>query len=106
MFEIILQYLPVLGVTIAVNIILGVYNNIENIKENFDWRKLVKGIIKSACVALAFLGLAYVFDATGTIIDTGVFEVNPEMIMTSAIILYAGKAIQNLMGILGVTKTK
>ena len=106
MFEIILQYLPVLGTTIAVNIILGVYNNIENIKENFDWRKLVRGIIKAACIALAFIGLAYIFDATDAVIDAGVFEVNPEMIMTSAIILYAGKAIQNLMSILGVTKTK
>ena len=103
MLQTILAYLPVLGAVIAVNIVLGIYNNIENIKECFDWRKLVKGVIKAACVSLAFVGLAYVFDATGTVIDTGVFEINPDVIMISAIVLYTGKAIQNLISILGIT---
>ena len=102
MLDLIFQYLPVLGVVIAVNIVLGIYNNIENVKQNFDWKKLVTGIIKAGCITIAFIGLAYCFDATKTTIDTGVFEVNPDVIMTSAIVLYAGKAIQNLVGILGI----
>ena len=102
MLDLILNYLPVLGVAIAVNIVLGLYNNIENLKETFDWRKLVKGVIKAGCVAVAFIGLAYCFDATGTVIDVGVFDITPELIMTSSIVLYVGKGLQNLVGILGI----
>ena len=91
MLQTILTYLPVLGAAIAVNIILGLYNNIENIKEVFDWTKLLKGVAKAVCVSLAFLGLAYAFDATKTVVDVGVFEINPDVIMTSAIALYIGK---------------
>ncbi len=40
MLDTILKYLPVLGIAIAINIILGLYNNIENGKQNFDWHKL------------------------------------------------------------------
>ena len=106
MLEMILNYLPVLGIAIVVNIILGLYNNINNIKETFDWRKLVTGVIKAACVAIAFIGLAYCFDATGTVIDVGVFDINPELIMTSSIVLYVGNGLQNLIGILGIKTSK
>ena len=75
MLEMILKYLPVLGVAISVNIILGLYNNISNIKETFEWRKLINGIIKAICVSASFVGLAYCFDATGTVIDVGVFDI-------------------------------
>lgn len=102
MLDMILTYLPVLGVAIAVNIVLGLYNNISNIKECFDWRKLLSGVIKATCISAAFIGLAYCFDATGTVIDVGVFDVTPELIMTSAIVLYVAKGLRNLAGILGV----
>lgn len=106
MLNLILGYLPVLGVAIGVNIALGLYNNINNIHQNFDWKKLVSGIIKAGCVALAFVGLAYCFDETGAVIDMGVFDITPELIMTSSIILYVGKGLQNLAGILGVGSKK
>lgn len=106
MLDTIIKYMPVLGVLIAVNIALGLYNNIENICETFDWRKLVKGIVKALCISGAFIGLAYSFDVTGTSIDLGVFDINPEVIMISAIILYLGKGLQNLASILGVGTKK
>lgn len=106
MLDTIIKYLPVLGVLIAVNIALGLYNNIENICEAFDWRKLVKGIVKALCISGAFIGLAYSFDVTGTSIDLGVFDIDPEAIMISAIILYLGKGLQNLASILGVGTKK
>lgn len=102
MVEMILNYLPVLGIAIAVNIVLGLYNNISNIKQTFDWRKLLSGLAKAGCISIAFIGLAYCFDATNTSIDVGVFDINPELIMTSAIVLYVAKGLQNLAGILGV----
>lgn len=106
MLDNIIMYLPVLGVLVLVNITLGLYNNIENICETFDWRKLIKGILKALCISGAFVGLAYSFDATGTSIDLGVFDINPEAIMVSAIILYIGKGLQNLTSILGVGTKK
>ena len=106
MLDTIIKYMPVLGVLIAVNIALGLYNNIENICETFDWRKLVKGIVKALCISGAFLGLAYSFDVTGTSIDLGVFDIDPEAIMVSSIILYLGKGLQNLASILGVGTKK
>ena len=106
MLDTVIRYIPVLGVLIAVNIALGLYNNIENICEAFDWRKLVKGIVKALCVSGAFIGLAYSFDVTGTSIDLGVFDIDPEAIMISAIILYLGKGLQNLASILGVGTKK
>ena len=106
MLDTVIRYIPVLGVLIAVNIALGLYNNIENICEAFDWRKLVKGIVKALCISGAFIGLAYSFDVTGTSIDLGVFDIDPEAIMISAIILYLGKGLQNLASILGVGTKK
>ena len=106
MLDTIIKYLPVLGVLIAVNIMLGLYNNIENIYETFDWRKLIKGIVKALCISGAFIGLSYSFDATETTINLGVFEINPEVIMTSAIVLYLGKGLRNLASILGVGNKK
>ena len=106
MLDTIIKYMPVLGVLIAVNIALGLYNNIENICETFDWRKLVKGIVKALCISGAFIGLAYSFDVTGTSINLGVFDIDPEAIMVSSIILYLGKGLQNLASILGVGTKK
>ena len=102
MLDTIIKYLPVLATVVGVNIILGLYNNINNLAENFQWKKLVSGIIKALCISGAFVGLSYSFDATGATIDLGVFEINPEVIMTSAIVLYLGKGLQNLASILGV----
>ena len=106
MLNTIIKYLPVLATVVGVNIILGLYNNINNLAENFQWKKLVSGIIKALCISGAFVGLSYSFDATGATIDLGVFEINPEVIMTSAIVLYLGKGLQNLASILGVGNKK
>ena len=86
--------LPTLAVAIVINVLLGLYNNC-----NFDWRVLINGIIKAAIIACAFMGIAYAFDST----DLSSIGVTPDLIMNSAIILYMGKAIQNLIKILGLT---
>lgn len=106
MFTEILHYIPVLGVAITVNIVLGLYNSLGTLNVKFDWKKLVGGILKALAIAAAFIGLAYCFDATGTTIDFSVFEINPSTIMTSSIILYVGKGLINLASILGVYQRK
>lgn len=104
MLQTILNYLPVLAVAIVVNIILGLYSSIGSSHNAFDWRKLVNGVLKALCVASAFIGLAYCFDATGTSIDLGVLDINPELIITSSIVLYTGKGLANLAKIFGLSK--
>lgn len=91
--------LPTLAVTIVINVLLGLYNNLSIDKCNFDWKILINGIIKAAIIACAFMGIAYAFDST----DLSSIGVTPDLIMNSAIILYMGKAIQNLIKILGLT---
>lgn len=91
--------LPTLAIAIAINVLLGLYNNISIDKCDFDWKVLVNGVIKAAIVAASFMGIAYAFDST----DLSAIGVTPDLIMNSAIILYMGKAVQNLIKILGVT---
>lgn len=91
--------LPTLAIAIVINMLLGVYNNISIDKCDFDWKVLANGIIKAAIIACAFMGIAYAFDST----DLSAIGVTPDLIMNAAIILYMGKAVQNLVKILGIT---
>lgn len=81
---------------------LGVYYNIEMLKEIFSLHKLISGIIKAIIVTASFIGLAYCFDATGSIIDIGTVKLTPEMIMNSAISIYMVKDTIKLANILGI----
>lgn len=99
MFANITHLLPTLAIAIAINVLLGLYNNISIDKCNFDWKILANGIIKAAIIACAFMGIAYAFDST----DLSTIGVTPDLIMNSAIILYMTKAVQNLIKILGIT---
>lgn len=94
--------LPTLAIAIVINMLLGVYNNISIEKCDFDWKVLANGIVKAAIIACAFMGIAYAFDST----DLSAIGVTPDLIMNSAIILYMGKAVQNLIKILGITNIK
>lgn len=106
MINMILDYLPILGISIIINIMLGTYYNIEMIKEIFSLHKLISGIVKATIVTISFIGLAYCFDATGAIIDIGIMELTPEMIMTSAISIYMVKDTIKLANILGIPNIK
>ena len=99
MFANITHLLPTLAIAIAINVLLGLYNNISIDKCNFDWKILANGIIKAAIIACAFMCIAYAFDST----DLSTIGVTPDLIMNSAIILYMTKAVQNLIKILGIT---
>ncbi len=94
----ILNLLPVLFIAIAMNIASGLYYNIGTKKLSFTWEKLITGIIKAGIIAGMFVGLAYCFGKT----DLSAIGVTPIFVMTSAIILYVGKALLSLGKILGV----
>ncbi len=100
--EEILTLLPVLFVAVAMNIGAGVYYNVGTKNLNFNWNTFISGIIKAVIVAGIFIGSAYCFEAT----DLSSLGATPELIMTSAVTLYVGKAVISLGKILGIEVTK
>lgn len=95
----ILNLLPVLAVAIIMNIAAGLYYNIGTKNLSFCRKTFVAGILKAVIVAGMFLGAAYCFEAT----DLSSLGVTPDFLMTSAIVLYAGKAVTSLGKILGIS---
>jgi hypothetical protein len=104
MFEKIISYLPYLGVAVSVNLMLGVYYNVAGIKEAFSWAKFFTGIFKAVIVSLSFIGAAVVFDKLGVVLALGEYTLKPDVVLLSAIALYLGKDMENLVKILGVKK--
>ena len=99
MSEILIQ-LGLLAVAIICNILCGIYYNI-NIKEaNFDWYKLVNGVLKAIVISVVAIGMAFVFDKMPDLAEA--IGVTPMIVMNSAIILYVGKSLTGLANILGV----
>lgn len=96
--EEILTLLPVLFVAVAMNIGTGVYYNVGTKNLNFSRKTFITGIVKAAIIAGTFIGVAYCFEAT----DLSSLGVTPDLIMTSAIVLYVGKAVVSLGKILGI----
>lgn len=99
----IIAFLPYLGVAVATNILLGLYYNLEKIKEVFSWKKLLLGIVKAAIVCEAFIGLALIFDKIAGVVDVGIFEVAPDVLLYAAMAVYVGKCIVTLKNIFTVT---
>lgn len=98
MLETVLYLLPALAVAVIINILLGVYNNVGVKNDNFNIKLFISGIIKAIIIACSFIGIAYTFDT----IDLSTLGITPDLIVNSAIILYIGKDVQNLIKILGI----
>lgn len=94
----IITYLPLLATAIAVNMALGLYSKIGIEKIAFDKAVFFSGIVKALIIGISFTGLAYIFD----VVDLTSLGISPELIMSSSIVLYAGKACTKLATILGV----
>lgn len=99
MSEMLIQ-LGLLAVAIICNILCGVYYNI-NIKEaNFDWYKLVNGVLKAIVISAVAIGMAFVFENKPELSEA--VGVTPNFVINSAIILYVSKALVGLGKILGI----
>ena len=97
----ILNLLPVLLVSIIMNISAGLYYNIGTKSLDFNWKILISGILKAGIVAGMFVGTAYCFEAT----DLSSIGITAGFLMMSAISLYVSKAVISLGKILGVEIT-
>ena len=99
MSEMLIQ-LGLLAVAIICNILCGIYYNI-NIKEaNFDWYKLVNGVLKAIVISVVAIGMAFVFENKPELSEA--VGVTPNFVINSAIILYVSKALVGLGKILGI----
>lgn len=94
----ILNLMPVLGIAMTINILLGMYYKIGKTKVKFDKTKLFNGVLKAAIVGTAFIGFAYIF----TVVDLSSIGLTPILIMQVSIVTYATKGITNLAKIMGV----
>ena len=99
MSEMLIQ-LGLLAVAIICNILCGIYYNI-NIKDaNFDWYKLVNGVLKAIVISVVAIGMAFVFENKPELSEA--VGVTPNFVINSAIILYVSKALVGLGKILGI----
>lgn len=99
MSEMLIQ-LGLLAVAIICNILCGIYYNI-NIKDaNFDWYKLVNGVLKAIVISAVAIGMAFVFENKPELSDA--VGITPNFVINSAIILYVSKALVGLGKILGI----
>lgn len=99
MGEMLIQ-LGLLAVAIICNILCGIYYNI-NIKDaNFDWYKLVNGVLKAIVISAVAIGMAFVFENKPELSEA--VGVTPNFVINSAIILYVSKALVGLGKILGI----
>lgn len=100
MLNTILHQMTALLVSGGVNIILGMYYNINLKKCNFCKTRFFTGIIKAFIIIVSFIGIAYCFDVT----DLSQLGASPDLVMNAAVLLYVSKSLQNLINILGVEK--
>lgn len=94
--------LLLLGLSVIGNILGGIYVNINLSKIEFDWKKLLTGLIKAICVCFMFLILAFIVESIPNVTDT--IGVEPKALIVSAIIIYATKIAGHLMKIFGIKK--
>lgn len=102
MLQNVLNYLPYLGLVIVTHTLLGVYYNVELLKDQFSWRKLLFGVIKAAIVSEAFIALAVILDKLTAQFELKNLDVMPDSLLVGIIVLYAGKCIVKLKDIFSV----
>lgn len=104
MLKIIIEYLPYLGLAVLFNSLMGAYNNIAKLKEKFDVKKLLIGLGKALIISVCFIIFALIYDKVIGIVKLGTFELTPDTIIISSIVLYTSKGLNNLLKILGLNK--
>ena len=104
MLRMIIEYLPYLGLAVLFNILMGAYNNIAKLKQDFSWKKLLEGLVKAIIVSVCFIAFAVIYDKVFGVIKVGSIDVAPDVIILSSIVLYTTKGVNNLLKILGLNK--
>lgn len=98
----VVDLLILLGLSVIGNILGGIYVNINLNKIEFDWKKLVTGLIKAICVSSMFLILSLIVERMPNVTES--IGIEPKTLIVSAIIIYATKIVGHLMKIFGIKK--
>lgn len=98
----VVKLLLLLGIAAVCNIVGGVYVNINVNKLQFSLRALITGIIKAACIATMFIGLAYIIENMPNLAAS--LGVEPKAMLISAIAIYTTKVVGHLTTIFGFKK--
>ncbi len=120
MFSTLLNNLALISVLVIMylasmltNTILGLYNNISNIRESFSKEKLISGLIKGGITLIGALAiasiisllpdvlLAFGIQSEGNILES-ISVAAMGGVIASAVVRYMGDAIKKLYEIIGV----
>ena len=94
------------------NTVLGLYNNISNIRESFSKEKLISGLVKGGITLIGALAiasiisllpdvlLAFVIQSEGNILES-ISVAAMGGVIASAVVRYMGDAIKKLYEIIG-----
>lgn len=104
MTKIIIEHLPYLGLAVLFNILMGVYNNMTQLKEQFSVKKLLQGLLRAVIVGVCFVIFAVIYDKVVGVVKLGAFELTPDTIIVTSIVFYTTKGLNNLLKILGLNK--
>lgn len=96
------KLLLLLAVAVVCNILGGVYVNINLNKIRFSWKAFLTGVAKAICVAIMFIGLAYIIESVPSLAES--LGVEPKAMIVSAIVIYATKTVGHLNTIFGYKK--
>lgn len=102
MIKIVIEHLPYLFLAISGNIILGLYYNIGKKKFKFELSKLIDGLLKALVISYGFISSSLIFDKMIGTVDLGIIEVEPKILLFSAIVLFTSKILIKLKDILKV----
>lgn len=119
MFSTLLNNLALISVLVIMylasmltNTVLGLYNNISNIRENFSKEKLISGLIKGGITLIGALAiasiisllpdvlLAFGIQSEGNILES-ISVAAMGGVIASAVVRYMGDAIKKLYEIIG-----
>ncbi len=87
----IISLLPYLAISVSMNILVGTYHNVHNLRLDFNLRKFFNGIIKAGIVTFIFIGTALIADKIGLTLTSE----DPKLTIKGAIALYTYKALKS-----------
>lgn len=99
MTKIILEYLPYLLLGIVGYSLLGIFNNVFQLKEHFSLKKLIEGLWKAFVIASAFIITSILYDKLFGTIELGSVEIKPDVLMLSICLMYLTKMLIKLKDI-------
>lgn len=102
MIKIIFEYLPYLAMVIVGHILLGLYNNVFQLKETFSIKRLIDGLWKAFVISSAFIITSLVYDKLFGVIEIGNIELAPDLLLLSVVLMYLTKMLGKLKEIFAI----